>query len=156
MKASKSSMRCLGTLDVLGPLRMIAITAALIVSCSDKARSEDIDALLLGGYWCRSQDSVKFENIPRNRSFLLSKQVEGPGKSDTTDEWLIDVVGDVRGQRIILFQKIKLADGKACKTDCTVAYRIVNKDMLESGDWNSHASVFKSRSPHEYLYRCEK
>jgi len=156
MDVDQSNKRFLGIPDVLGPSRMIAIIAALIVSYAGKARAEDIDALLLGGYWCRSQDSVKFENIPRNRSFLLSKQVEGPGKNDTTAEWLIDVVGDVRGQRTILFQKLKLADGKACKTDCTVAYRIVNKDMLESGDWNSNAAVFKSKSPHEYLYRCEK
>jgi hypothetical protein len=32
----------------------------------------------------------------------------------------------------------------------------VTKDMLESGDWNPNAAIFKSHSPPDYLYRCEK
>ena len=65
-------------------------------------------------------------------------------------------VRDVRGQRIILAQKLKLPDGTTCKTDCLLAQRIVNKDMLEIGEWNSNTAVFKSMSPREYVYRCEK
>ena len=53
-------------------------------------------------------------------------------------------MGDVRGQRIILAQKLKLPDGKECKTDCLTAQRIVNKDLLEFGEWNSNTGVFKS------------
>ncbi len=129
----------------------------LAVASGERARAaDDIDALFLGGYWCRTEEAEKSENIPRNRSFLLSRRIEGPKTEDTFTERLIDVVGDVRGQRIILAQKLKLADGKECKTDCLTAQRIVNKDLLEFGEWNSNTGVFKSYSPRDYLYRCEK
>ena len=71
-------------------------------------------------------------------------------------EYLVDVVGDIWGQRILLLQKQKLANGTACKTDCLLPRRIVHKDMLEPGQWNSSTGVFKSNSPREYLYRCDK
>ena len=129
----------------------------LAVASGERARAaDDIDALFLGGYWCRTEETEKTENIPRNRSFLLSRRIEGPKTEDAFTERLIDVVGDVRGQRIILAQKLKLADGKDCKTDCLTAQRIVNKDLLEFGEWNSNTGVFKSYSPRDYLYRCEK
>jgi hypothetical protein len=129
----------------------------LAVASGERARAaDDIDALFLGGYWCRTEEAEKSENIPRNRSFLLSRRIEGPKTEDAFTERLIDVVGDVRGQRIILAQKLKLADGKECKTDCLTAQRIVNKDLLEFGEWNSNTGVFKSYSPRDYLYRCEK
>jgi hypothetical protein len=118
--------------------------------------ADDIDALFLGGYWCRSQESIKTENIPRNRTFLLTRQIEGPNTEKEFTERLIDITGDVRGQRIILSQQLKLADGSACKTDCLTAQRIVNQDMLELGEWNSNTAVFKSYSPRDYLYRCDK
>ena len=54
------------------------LIAALMAACSGAAGAEDIDALFLGGYWCRTQDDIKSENIPRNRSFLLSRQIAGP------------------------------------------------------------------------------
>ena len=132
------------------------LIVALMAACSGAAAAEDIDALFLGGYWCRTQDDIKSENIPRNRSFLLSRQIAGPTTEDEFTERLIDITGDVRGQRIILAQKLKLADGTACKTNCLLAQRIVNKDMLEIGEWNSNTAVFKSSSPREYVYRCEK
>ncbi len=50
MDVDQSNKRFLGIPDVLGPSRMIAIIAALIVSYPGKVRSDDIDALLLGGY----------------------------------------------------------------------------------------------------------
>jgi hypothetical protein len=132
------------------------LIAALLGAGSGTAGAEDIDALFLGGYWCRSQDDVKSENIPRNRSFLLSREIAGTATENEFTERLIDVTGDVRGQRIILAQKLKLPDGTTCKTDCLLAQRIVNKDMLEIGEWNSNTAVFKSMSPREYVYRCEK
>jgi len=131
--------------------------AALLAGWMTQARADDIDALFLGGYWCNSENANKSENIPRSRTFLLSRRIEGSnGSEDQFTERLIDVVGDVRGQRIILAQKLKLPDGKDCKTDCTLAQRLVNKDMLEVGDWNSNTGVFKSSSPKEYIYRCDK
>jgi hypothetical protein len=130
--------------------------AALVVAFVDTAHADDIDALFLGGYWCQSQDDIKTENIPRNRTFLLTRRIAGPKTEDAFTERLIDVTGDVRGQRIILSQKLKNTDGSNCKTDCLIAQRIVNKDMLETGEWNSNTGVFKSSSPREYVYRCEK
>jgi hypothetical protein len=56
----------------------------------------------------------------------------------------------------VLAQQLKLANGSECKNDCTTAQRIVNKDMLELGDWNGNTGVFKSNSPRDYLYRCDK
>ena len=132
------------------------LIAALMAACSGAAGAEDIDALFLGGYWCSTQDDIKSENIPRNRSFLLSRQIAGPTTENEFTERLIDITGDVRGQRIILAQKLKLPNGNACKNDCLLAQRIVNKDMLEIGEWNSNTAVFKSSSPREYVYRCEK
>ncbi len=132
------------------------LIAALMAAGSGAAGAEDIDALFLGGYWCRTQDDTKSENIPRNRSFLLSRQIAGPKTETDFTERLIDVTGDVRGQRIILAQKLKLPNGNDCKTDCLLAQRIVNKDMLEIGEWNSNTGVFKSNSPRDYVYRCEK
>jgi hypothetical protein len=138
-------------------IRTIAAVAFLAAVGSERASAaDDIDALFLGGYWCRTEETEKSENIPRNRSFLLSRQIEGPKTEDAFTERLIDVVGDVRGQRVILAQKLKLPDGKECKTDCLTAQRIVNKDLLEFGEWNSNTGVFKSFSPRDYLYRCEK
>jgi hypothetical protein len=139
-------------------LKTIALTAALSSCWLGNARADDIDALLLGGYWCSSEDKTKTESIPRNRTFLLTRQVEAPNTAaDTTfTEHLVDVTGDVRGQRIVLLQKLKNADGTACKTDCLLARRLVHKDMLEAGEWNSTTGVFKSNNPREYIYRCDK
>ncbi len=136
--------------------RIFATTAALFATSISAWSADDIDALFLGGYWCQSQDSVKTENIPRNRSFLLTRRIEGPKTDEAFTDRLIDIVGDIRGQRIILSQKLKNADGGTCKSDCLIAQRIVNKDMLEAGEWNSNTGVFKSYSPREYVYRCEK
>ena len=136
--------------------KTIAI-AALLAGWMGEAQADDIDALFLGGYWCNSENANKLENIPRSRTFLLSRRIEGSnGNEDQFTERLIDVVGDIRGQRIVLAQILKLSDGKDCKTDCTLAQRIVNKDMLEVGEWNSNTGVFKSSSPKEYVYRCDK
>jgi hypothetical protein len=139
-------------------LKTIALAAALSAGSLGYARADDIDALLLGGYWCSSEGKTKTENIPRNRTFLLSRQVEASNAAAETTftEYLVDVVGDIRGQRILLLQKQKLADGTACKTDCLSARRIVHKDMLEPGEWNSNTGVFKSNNPREYIYRCDK
>ena len=139
-------------------LKSIALTAAVSAGWLGNARADDIDALLLGGYWCSSEDKTKTESIPRNRTFLLTRRVEASnaGAETAYTEYLVDVVGDIKGQRILLLQKLKLADGTACKTDCLLAPRIVHKDMLEPGQWNSTTGVFKSNNPREYLYRCDK
>ena len=139
-------------------LRTIALAAAVGASSTIGAHAEDIDALFLGGYWCAWEDKTKTEAIPRNRTFLLARQVETPGSAAETayTEYLVDVTGDIRGQRILLLQKQKNADGTACKTDCQVARRIVNKDLLEPGEWNSNTGVFKSSTPREFIYRCDK
>lgn len=138
-------------------LKMIALATAISVLASTGTRAENIDALLLGGYWCTWQDKTKTEAIPRNRSFLLARQIEptNVAEADFT-EYLVDVTNDVRGQRILLLQKLKLADGTPCKTDCQLVRRIVNTDLLELGEWNSNAGVFKSLSPRDYVYRCER
>jgi hypothetical protein len=141
----------------ISTVRTIAIVAILMIGRVGEARSDDLDALFLGGYWCNTETKTKSENIPRNRSFLLSREIEGPNASDANyTERLIDIVADVRGQRIVLAQSLKLPDGKSCKTNCTIAERIVHKDMLEVGDWNSSTGVFKANSPKEFLYRCDK
>jgi hypothetical protein len=139
-------------------LKTIALTAALSAGWAANAPADDIDALFLGGYWCGAEDKTKTENIPRNRTFLLSRRIDAPNAATETSftEYLVDVTGDVRGQRIILLQKLKNADGAACKTDCLFARRIVHKDMLEPGEWNSTTGVFKSNNPREYIYRCDK
>jgi hypothetical protein len=138
--------------------KTMALTAALSVLWLGNARADDIDALFLGGYWCGSEDKTKTENIPRNRTFVLTRQVEaGNAAAETTfTEYLVDVTGDVRGQRILLLQKLKLADGTPCKTDCQLVRRIVNKDLLEPGEWTSNTGIFKSNNPREFIYRCEK
>jgi hypothetical protein len=138
--------------------KTIALAAALSVLWLGNARADDIDALFLGGYWCSSEDKTKTENIPRNRTFVLSRQVEAANAAAETafTEYLVDVTGDVRGQRILLLQKLKLADGTPCKTDCQLVRRIVNKDLLEPGEWTSNTGIFKSNNPRQYVYRCEK
>lgn len=140
--------------------RSISIAAVASLPCLGQpavAQSQDFDALFLGGYWCNTRTDVKTENIPRNRSFLLSRKVEEGSTSEAAfTERLIDITGDVRGQRIILAQKLKNSDGTECKSNCTIAERVVNRDLLEIGDWNSNTAVFKSNSPREYLHRCEK
>lgn len=137
-------------------IRTLAIIAALLLSGRmDAADAQELDALFLGGYWCNTQTDAKTENIPRNRNFLLSRRIDGTPEDGFTER-LIDIVGDVRGHRIILAQILKNKDGKDCKTDCTTAERVVHKDMLEVGDWNSNTGVFKSNSPREYIHRCEK
>lgn len=136
--------------------KTLALALALLIAPLGAASAQDIDALFLSGYWCNTQTNAKSENIPRNRSFLLSRQIEGDTKEDAYTERLIDIVGDVRGQRIILAQRLKNANGTECKNNCTIAERVVHKDMLEIGDWNSSTAVFKSNSPREYLHRCEK
>ena len=141
----------------MGATKRILLIAAVVGGWLTQARAEDVDALLLGGYWCGTEEKSKSESIPRNRTYLLSRKIEGPGApEDKFSEYLIDVVGDIRGQRIILFQKTKLPDGSACKTGCLLAQRIVHRDMLETGEWNSNTGVFKSNSPREYTYRCDK
>jgi hypothetical protein len=135
--------------------KTIMILAALLLAPMNVADAQELDALFLGGYWCNSRTDAKTENIPRNRNFLLTRRIDGTPETDFTER-LIDIVGDVRGQRIVLSQSLKNKDGTECKTDCTIAQRLVHKDMLEAGDWNSSTAVFKSNSPREYVYRCEK
>ena len=141
-------------------LRKLSVIAFASLACLGQpaaAQSQDLDALFLGGYWCNTRTDVKTENVPRNRSFLLSRKIEEGGTSEEAfTERLIDVTGDVRGQRIILAQKLKNSDGTACKSNCMIAERVVNRDLLEIGDWNSNTAVFKSNSPREYVHRCEK
>jgi hypothetical protein len=138
-------------------LKMIALATAFSIGAAASTRAENIDALLLGGYWCTWQDKTKTESIPRNRTFLLARQIEPTNAAETDfTEYLVDVTNDVRGQRILLLQKLKLADGTLCKTDCQLVRRIVNSDLLEPGEWNSNAGVFKSLSPRDYIYRCER
>ncbi len=97
----------------------------------------------------------KTEAIPRSTIFLLVRQVESPNAAAETayTEYLVDVTGDVRGQRILLLQKQNLVDGTPCKTDCQPARRIVNRDLLEPGEWNANTAIFKSSSPRKYIYR---
>jgi hypothetical protein len=133
-----------------------AIGLALLLLQTGTASAQDLDALFLGGYWCNTQTNAKSENIPRNRTFLLSRRIEGTSTEDAFTERLIDIVGDIRGQRIVLAQKLKNTDGTECKTNCTLAERIVHKDLLEVGEWNNSTAVFKSNSPREYVHRCEK
>lgn len=141
-------------------LRSVSIVAFAFLAVLGQpaaAQSQDLDALFLGGYWCNTRTDAKTENIPRNRSFLLSRKfVEGGNSEEAFTERLIDIAGDVRGQRIILAQKLKNTDGTDCKTNCMIAERVVNRDLLEVGDWNSNTAVFKSNSPREYVHRCEK
>lgn len=132
-----------------------AITSLLVLPSVGGAAAQELDALFLGGYWCNTENEAKSENIPRNRSFLLSRNVKDGGDAAFTER-LIDIVGDVRGQKIILAQRLKNSDGSNCKNNCTIAERIVHKDLLEVGDWNSSTAVFKSNSPREYLHRCER
>ena len=138
-------------------LRIFTLIAAFAGTIAG-ARADDIDALALAGYWCGWEDKTKTENIPRNRAFLLVRQVEATNAAAEPNptEYLVDVTGDVRGQRILLLQKQKNADGSVCKTDCQLARRIVNRDLLEPGEWNATTGVFKSANPREYVYRCEK
>lgn len=135
--------------------RLFATMSLMLLAGTCTAAAQELDALFLGGYWCNTQSNAKSENIPRNRNFLLSRRVDGTPEESYTER-LIDIVGDIRGHRIILAQILKNKDGTDCKTDCTVAQRIVHKDMLEVGDWNSNTGVFKSNSPREYVHRCEK
>lgn len=134
----------------------LAVVTTLVLGQIGEARAQDIDALFLGGYWCNTRTNAKSENIPRNRAFLLSRRIEGGATEDAFTERLIDIAGDVRGQRIILAQRLKNTDGTDCKTNCLIAERVVHKDLLEVGDWNSSTGVFKSNSPREYVHRCEK
>ena len=143
---------------MVSTIRLFALFAIMLVPLwagVSTAQAQELDALFLGGYWCNTETDAKTENIPRNRNFLLSRRVDGTPETDFTER-LIDIVGDIRGHRIILAQKLKNTDGTDCKTDCTLAERIVHKDMLEVGDWNSNTGVFKSNSPREYVHRCEK
>jgi hypothetical protein len=137
--------------------RIIALIAAFAGTIAG-ARADDIDALALAGYWCGWEDKSKTENVPRNRTFLLVRQVEATNAAAEPNftEYLVDVTGDVRGQRILLLQKQKNADGSTCKNDCQLARRIVNRDLLEPGEWNATTGVFKSATPREYIYRCDK
>jgi hypothetical protein len=139
-------------------VQMIALATAFSVGASAATGAEDIDALFLGGYWCTWEDKTKTEAIPRNRTFLLVRQIEPANAAEETavTEYLVDVTNDVRGQRILLLQKQRLADGTPCKTDCQLVRRLVNRDLLELGEWNSNTGVFKSISPRDYIYRCER
>ncbi len=137
-------------------LSLAAVGSALVLMLMNAANAQDLDALFLGGYWCNTQTNAKSENIPRNRAFLLSRQIEGKTREDAFTERLIDIVVDVRGQKVVLAQRLKNADGGECKNNCTLAERIIHKDLLEVGDWNSSTGVFKSNSPREYVHRCEK
>ena len=143
---------------MVSTIRLFAPFAIMFVplwAVASTAQAQELDALFLGGYWCNTETDAKTENIPRNRNFLLSRRIDGTPETDFTER-LIDIVGDIRGHRIVLAQKLKNKDGTDCKTDCTLAERIVHKDMLEVGDWNSNTGVFKSNSPREYVHRCEK
>ncbi len=138
-------------------VKIIALATAFSVGASAGTRVEDIDALLLGGYWCGWEDKTKTEAIPRDRTFLLIRQIEPAAAGETAfTKYLVDVTNDVRGQRILLLWKQKLADGTPCKTNCQLARRLVNQDLLEPGEWNSNTGVFKSSSAREYIYRCQK
>ncbi len=138
-------------------VKIVALAVALIAGATTGAGAEDIDAFLLGGYWCGWEDKTKTEAIPRSATFLLVRQVESPNTAETAyTEYLVDVTGDIRGQRILLLQKLKQADGAPCKTDCQLARRIVNRDLLEPGEWNANTAIFKSSSPRKYIHRCEK
>jgi hypothetical protein len=143
---------------VASTFRLFALFAIMFVPLwagASTAQAQELDALFLGGYWCNTQTDEKTENIPRNRNFLLSRRIDGTPETDFTER-LIDIVGDIRGHRIVLAQILKNKNGTDCKTNCTIAERIVHKDMLEVGDWNSNTGVFKSNSPREYVHRCEK
>jgi hypothetical protein len=143
---------------VVSTIRLFALFAIMFVPLwagASTAQAQELDALFLGGYWCNTETDAKTENIPRNRNFLLSRRIDGTPETDFTER-LIDIVGDIRGHRIVLAQILKNKDGTDCKTNCTIAERIVHKDMLEVGDWNSNTGVFKSNSPREYVHRCEK
>jgi hypothetical protein len=143
---------------VVSTIRLFAPFAIMFVPLwagASAAQAQELDALFLGGYWCNTETDAKTENIPRNRNFLLSRRIDGTPETDFTER-LIDIVGDIRGHRIVLAQILKNKDGTDCKTNCTIAERIVHKDMLEVGDWNSNTGVFKSNSPREYVHRCEK
>jgi hypothetical protein len=96
------------------PLRNFALIAAFAGTIAG-ARAEDIDALALAGFWCTWDDKTKTENVPRNRAFLLVRQVEAANAAaePNATDYLVDVTGDVRGQRILLLQKQKNADGSA-------------------------------------------
>lgn len=139
----------------ISSIRALVVSGALFLLPIGAARAQELDALFLGGYWCNTDSDTKTENIPRNRTFLLSRDVGGD-KDRAYTERLIDIAGDVRGQKIVLAQRLKNNDGSKCKNNCLIAERIVHKDLLEIGDWNSSTGVFKSNSPREYLYRCEK
>ena len=139
-------------------IRLFALFAIMFVPLwagASTAQAQELDALFLGGYWCNTETDAKTENIPRNRNFLLIRRIDGTPETDFTER-LIDIVGDIRGHRIVLATILKNKNGTDCKTDCTIAERIVHKDMLEVGDWNSNTGVFKSNSPREYVHRCEK
>jgi hypothetical protein len=143
---------------VVSTIRLFAPFAIMFVPLwagASTAQAQELDALFLGGYWCNTETDAKTENIPRNRNFLLSRRIDGTPETDFTER-LIDIVGDIRGHRIVLATILKNKNGTDCKTDCTIAERIVHKDMLEVGDWNSNTGVFKSNSPREYVHRCEK
>jgi hypothetical protein len=137
-------------------LSAVAVVTLFVAGFAGDTKAQDIDALFLSGYWCNTQTNVKTENIPRNRTYLLSRDIKSGGDDEAQVERLIDIVGDVRGQRIILAQRLKNANGTECKTNCTLAQRVVNKDLVEVGDWNSSTGVFKSNSPREYVHRCDK
>ena len=143
---------------MVSTIRLFAPFAIMFVPLwagASTAQAQELDALFLGGYWCNTETDAKTENIPRNRNFLLSRRIDGTPETDFTER-LIDIVGDIRGHRIVLATILKNKNGTDCKTDCTIAERIVHKDMLEVGDWNSNTGVFKSNSPREYVHRCEK
>ena len=136
-------------------LSFASLFMGALLGSANAVTAQELDALFLGGYWCNTRTDAKSENIPRNRSFLLSRRIDGTPENEFTER-LIDIVGDVRGHRIILAQRLKNANGSECTVDCLTAQRIVHKDMLEAGDWNSNTGVFKPVSPREYIYRCER
>jgi len=136
------------------PLSFATLIAGTLLQQANPATAQELDALFLGGYWCNTRTDAKTENVPRNRSFLRSRRISGTPESAFAER-LIDIVGDVRGQRIILAQRLKNANGSECTSDCVIARRVVHKDLLEAGDWNSSTGVFKSASPREYEHRCE-
>jgi hypothetical protein len=77
------------------PLKTVALLSAVGLG---NARADDVDALFLGGYWCGPEDKTKTESIPRNRIFVLMRQVEASNAAAETayTEYLVDVVGDIR------------------------------------------------------------